>query len=58
MLQGPAFFPTHGRSISDLHPNNTHHTGDIAHEQGFALFGLIVAAVRLLYYILIIIGLN
>ena len=43
MLQGPAFFPTHG-SISDLHPNNTHHTGDIAHEQGFALFGLIVAA--------------
>ena len=43
IIQGPAFFPTRG-SISDLHPNNTHHTGDIAHEQGFALFGLIVAA--------------
>lgn len=42
IIQFPANFLSSG-PISELHPNSTHHTGDIAHESGFALFGLIVS---------------
>lgn len=41
IIQVPAFLFSKGH-LADLHPNNTHHTGDIDHESDFAFVGLII----------------
>ena len=44
IIQAPAFLFAKG-SLTDLHPNNTHHSGDIEHESDFALVGLVACVV-------------